>query len=302
MIAKFDLKQYLETCKERVDSALNLVIPTTGQTPKLQEAMRYAMLNGGKRVRPVLVYATAEALGADPKKANQAACAIELVHSYSLVHDDLPAMDNDELRRGIPTCHIAFGEATAVLVGDALQSLAFEVLAADSANSSLQISERCRLDMITTLAEASGTTGMAAGQALDLESEGQSINLQQLEDLHSLKTGKLIRASVRLGALSAGCNDSKILNQLDVFATNIGIAFQVQDDILDVIGDTKVIGKQSGADAALNKATYPSLLGLEGAQEKAQELHQKALKALQSFDQSANPLRLLSEYVVTREH
>ena len=302
MSTELELKQYFETCVDRVDTVIDHFLPPASTESRLQEGMRYATLNGGKRFRPVLVYATAEALGADPLKANHAACAVELVHSYSLVHDDLPAMDDDELRRGKPTCHVAFDEATAILVGDALQSLAYEVLATESSSPAHHLDTVCRLNMITTLAEASGTMGMAAGQAIDLASEGLSIDLQQLQNLHSMKTGKLIRASVRLGALSAGCKDPSLLLQLDDFATNIGIAFQVQDDILDVTGDTKIIGKKSGADAALNKATYPSLLGLQGAQEKASELHQKALKALDSLDHKAAPLRSLSNYVVTRTY
>ncbi|MBL4865830.1 MAG: (2E,6E)-farnesyl diphosphate synthase [Pseudomonadales bacterium] len=302
MSAGLELQQYLQACRKRVDTVIDRFLPSDSLASQLQEGMRYATLNGGKRIRPVLVYATAEALGANPLRANHAACAVELVHSYSLVHDDLPSMDDDDLRRGKPTCHIAFDEATAILVGDALQSLAYEVLAADSADTGHELDTACRLDMITTLAEASGTMGMAAGQAIDLASEGCPINLQQLQTLHSMKTGKLIRACVRLGALSAGCSDPSKLLQLDDFAANIGIAFQVQDDILDVTGDTDIIGKQTGADAALNKATYPSLLGLHGAQDKARELHQKALKALALFDHRAAPLRLLSEYVVTRTY
>jgi farnesyl diphosphate synthase len=215
------LKQYLHTCRERVDTVIDQFLPPNSLASQLQEGMRYATLNGGKRIRPVLVYATAEALGADPLRANHAACAVELVHSYSLVHDDLPAMDDDDLRRGKPTCHIAFDEATAILVGDALQSLAYEVLATDSGDTALRLEPTCRLDMITTLAEASGTMGMAAGQAIDLASEGRSINLEQLETLHSMKTGKLIRACVRLGALSAGCTDPNLLLQLDDFAVSL---------------------------------------------------------------------------------
>jgi geranylgeranyl diphosphate synthase type II len=295
-----DIKQYLLNCQNRVNHVIETHLPTRALSTTLQEAIRYATLNAGKRIRPALIYATTQALGGDLNHADPAACAVELIHSFSLVHDDLPAMDNDDLRRGKPTCHIAYDEATAILVGDALQSLAFEVLAAEPCHSTPN--EKCRLAMIRTLATAIGPMGMAAGQAIDLACEGKTITLSQLETMHALKTGELIRASVRLGALSAGCHDPKILHQLDEFAANMGTAFQVQDDILDIIGDTNVIGKRAGADAALGKATYPALLGLQNAQEKAQTLHQHALEALAFFDHKADPLRHLSNYIITRTY
>jgi len=299
MSSTFSLAEFITRCQSRVNQNLNLWLSQPSLSPSLSRAMHYATMQGGKRFRPVLVYATCQALGAGLDAADNAASAVELLHSYSLVHDDLPAMDDDDLRRGQPTCHIAFNEATAILAGDALQSLAFEVLAAETANG---LSSAIRLDMIATLAKASGTIGMAAGQALDLEAEGQSISLDELETIHRHKTGTLIRACVRMGALAAGCTDAALLARLDEYADHMGHAFQVHDDILDVIGDTALLGKTQGADAALDKMTYPKLLGLEASQIKAQELHNAALAAIQRLGPEADVLRALSEYVITRSH
>ncbi len=291
------LKDY---CK-RVDQHLNLWLPApAGPEARLQQAMRYSVVGGGgKRVRPVLVYAAGQALNVDLAQLDACACAVEIIHAYSLIHDDLPAMDNDDLRRGRPTCHKAYDDATAILAGDALQAFAFEVLAADEA---MQTSAGNRIEMIKLLAQASGSIGMAGGQAIDLEAVGKSLNLDQLENMHLLKTGALIRASVLLGAMCSPNIQAAKLEALDTYARCVGLAFQIHDDVLDVTADTKTLGKPQGSDALQNKPTYPSLLGLEGAKERAQELHQRAIKALEHFDDSANVLRQLSAYIIEREH
>jgi len=297
----FDLSRYLGNCQQQVDQRLEYWFSTQRTatlSKKLVDAMHYATFNGGKRIRPVLVFAAAEVLGVKPQLAIDAACAIEIVHAYSLVHDDLPAMDDDNLRRGQPACHIAFDEATAILAGDALQCLAFEILTESNLSS---MSNDIKLSMIQTLAKASGTHGMAGGQALDLASEDQQLTLNELETVHRHKTGCLIQASIRMGAMLAPPTEQQA-KALDQYADAIGLAFQVQDDILDVIGDTDTLGKQQGADQALNKATYPGLLGLEQAQKLAENLNTKAQQALSCFDERALPLRHLAHYVVSRTH
>ncbi len=259
--------------------------------------MRYSVLGGGKRIRPLLVYAAGQALGAEHGALDAAACAVECIHAYSLVHDDLPAMDDDALRRGKPSCHKAFGEAAAILSGDALHTLAFYILAhADMSG----VSAERRLRMIELLAQASGSRGMAGGQSLDLAAMGAELDIAQLEDMHIHKTGALIRASVLLGAFCASELPDRAHKALDRYGKYIGLAFQVQDDILDVTGSTEQLGKQAGADQAMNKPTYPALLGLRGARERARELHQAALDSLATLDQRADPLRWLSEYIVDR--
>lgn len=298
-LSTYPLKEFLARCQTRVNEKLVFWLNQPSLSSRLSSAMHYATMQGGKRFRPVLVYATCHALGTDLSNADNAASAVELLHSYSLVHDDLPAMDDDELRRGQPTCHIAFDEATAILAGDALQSLAFEVLAAETPN---KLSAEIRLDMIATLAKASGTIGMAAGQALDLAAEGQSIELDALETIHRHKTGMLIRACVRMGAFAAGCTNVSLLAKLDEYADHMGHAFQVHDDILDVVGDTALLGKKQGADVVLDKMTYPKFLGIEASETKALELHQAALHAIESLGPEAEVLRALSEYVITRSH
>lgn len=295
----FDLDAYQLTCQQRVNARMGYWLDQqNGLAPRLLDAMRYATFNGGKRVRPILAYAAAEALGGRVDAVDDIAAALEMVHSYSLVHDDLPAMDNDSLRRGKPTCHIAFDEATAILAGDALQCLAFEVLAASPA----VLAPAVRLELIRLLASASGTQGMAGGQALDLAAEGQTLTLEQLETIHVHKTGCLIRASVRMGALTVAAATPAQLDALDRYAHAIGLAFQVQDDILDVIGDTATLGKTQGSDQALAKATYPQILGLEAAQALAQSLCDQALAALETLDQRAEPLRALARYIVSRTY
>lgn len=311
-------KELLTQSQARVEVTLNRWLPAESAKPKtLHRAMRYAALAGGKYVRPLLVYATGKALGVAREALDGPACAIELIHSYSLVHDDLPAMDDDDLRRGKPTCHRAFDEATAILTGDALQSLAFHILASDP---TITAPPTQRIRMIETLANASGSLGMAGGQAIDLEADGKgnSMTLATLEQMHTLKTGALIRASVRLGALSQpGIDSAKadnsgideaLLVHLNSYATNIGLAFQIRDDILDVEAPTHTLGKNQGADIARNKPTYPALLGMEGAKQKAQQLHEAALENLSALDSQlasgmgnkAAALRWISEYIVQR--
>lgn len=298
------LTEFLDYSRTRVDSQLQSLLPEQGECEPLQAAMRYSVFNGGKRVRPVLVYAAAQAVNAaalndnsSTQACDRAAAALECIHAYSLVHDDLPAMDDDDLRRGKPTCHIAFDEAAAILAGDALQTLAFEALTEIE-----DLPAEQKIAMIRALAKASGDKGMVAGQAIDLGAVDSQLSLSQLQNMHGLKTGALIRVSVELGARAANCADTEQLQQLDQYAQAIGLAFQVQDDILDVIADTATLGKQQGADQALNKPTYVSLLGLEEAKAKALALHQQALAALADFGEAANPLRQLSEYIISREH
>ncbi len=292
-------KDFLTRCHARVDQALDLYLPLGDDATQLREAMRYSLFNGGKRVRPTLAYASALAVSGAALESHsllldRVACALESLHSYSLVHDDLPAMDDDDLRRGKPTCHIAFNEATAILAGDALQTFAFELLSeAENVDAKIQIA------LVRQLANASGVQGMVLGQAIDLAAVDKTINLAQLENMHRHKTGALIRASVSMGATALGASDAQ-LKALDIYAAAIGLAFQVQDDILDVVADTETLGKQQGADIARNKPTYVALLGLEGARAKAQELHQQALAALADFGSSADYLRALSAYIIER--
>ena len=264
----------------------------------LVQAMKYSLLSEGKRVRPFLVYATGQILGATIEDLDTAAAAIECIHTYSLVHDDLPAMDDDDLRRGHPTCHIKFDEATAILAGDALQTLAFTILSEGRLSPK---AEQNRIKMVQVLAKASGAKGMCLGQALDLNAEGKSIDVNQLEAIHSNKTGELIKASVRLGALSGGNLDTDTAAHLDRYAEAIGLAFQVQDDILDLISDTDTLGKPQGSDVKANKSTYPSLLGLEGSQVKAQKLLEEAHNALNCLPHDTQILEEFARYVIERK-
>ena len=293
-----DLRKRSADYRRRVNHALVERLPGLGEPPqRLHEAMHYAVLGGGKRIRAILVYAAADAAGRPRVDPDAAACAVEFLHSYSLVHDDLPAMDDDDLRRGRPTCHRAFDEATALLAGDALQSLAFEVLSCDP---SLEGATELRCRMLAVLSRAVGSRGMAGGQAIDLAATGRSLTLEELEGMHLRKTGALIRAAVRLGALCA-CADEEALERFDAYARCVGLAFQIRDDILDVEGVTAVLGKAAGADSALGKSTYPSVLGLTESRRRALALHERALTRLSGFGESADTLRMLSEYVVTRK-
>ena len=294
------ITERLNHYRKRVDGALHRYLPGAEHTgTTLEAAMRYATLNGGKRVRPVLVYATGKAFAADLDTLDVPACAIEFMHAYSLVHDDLPSMDDDDLRRGNPTCHIKYGEATAILAGDALQALAFTTLASSLKD---QLDPSITIAMIDELGRASGIDGMAAGQAIDLHAVGQTLNLEQLEAMHRCKTGALIRASVILGATCAKVTDPTILANLRVYGDAIGLSFQIVDDILDVVGDTEVLGKPQGADIALNKPTFPSIMGLDGARKHADQQRERALTALEEYGTEFDELRELASYIVSRSH
>ncbi|TPV40370.1 (2E,6E)-farnesyl diphosphate synthase [Pantoea deleyi] len=297
-----DFARLLDDRQQQVNAALTRFIePLPFQSSPLVNAMHYGALLGGKRLRPFLVYATGEMLHADPASLDAPAAAVECIHAYSLIHDDLPAMDDDALRRGQPTCHIKYGEDTAILAGDALQTLAFSILADEAMPG---VSVEYRLKMLSELAQASGVAGMCGGQALDLAAEGKQVDLGQLEQIHRHKTGALIRSAVRLGALAAGDAGRDALPLLDRYAAAIGLAFQVQDDILDVVGDTAVIGKRQGADEHLGKSTYPSLLGLENARAKARDLYQEALDALEmlaAHSYNTTALQALASFIIERD-
>ena len=289
------LADWLSDVQQQVELQLDEVLPPVTLAPAtLHEAMRYAVLEGGKRVRPLLVFAAGGLGAATPQSLAKAACAVELIHAYSLVHDDMPPMDNDVLRRGKPTVHVAYGEASALLVGDALQSLAFEVLADSGASDHLVVR------MLKVLGVASGSRGMAGGQAIDLQSVGVALQRDELEQMHRLKTGALLAASVELGALCAGVTDNRALTALAEYSKAVGLAFQVVDDILDVEVDSAALGKTAGKDAAANKPTYVSLLGLDASRILAEQLRQGAHEALEQFGQSATRLLQLADFIVLR--
>lgn len=298
MTAKNDFSGWQSRARAQTELILERVLPSASKQPEsLHQAMRYAVLDGGKRLRPLLVLAAAE-LGKSVQAAcEQAAAAVECIHVYSLVHDDMPAMDNDTLRRGKPTCHVRYGEATALLTGDALQTLAFELLS--QANG---LPAERQLRMIRTLAAASGSLGMAGGQAVDLDNVGKSLSQTELEAMHRLKTGALIRAAVLLGALSCPDLDDAALEKLDRYAACLGLAFQVVDDVLDCSADTATLGKTAGKDAEADKPTYVKLMGLDAAHRYAEELVQEALAQLQTFDHRAEHLRSLARFVTNRSH
>ena len=294
------LEPLLRSHAGRVETVLERWLPPAHIRPvRLHEAMRYAVLLGGKRIRPALVYSTGEALGVERSGLDGPAAAVELIHAYSLVHDDLPAMDDDDLRRGRPTCHRAYDEGTAILVGDALQALAFHVLARDE---TLRVSAERRLQMVETLATAAGSRGMVGGQALDLEAVGRALDETELENMHIHKTGAILRACVRLGGLAAPDTPEDTLERLDHYAKCIGLAYQIRDDVLDVQGETATIGKARGADAARHKPTYPSVMGLARSIELANQLHEQAMESLSVLDAGADPLRWLSAFIVERRH
>lgn len=292
------LETFLVNCQNRVNQSLESCLQNSASNPELVEALSYACLNGGKRIRPVLVYASAMATQSDIDAANAPACAVELIHSYSLVHDDLPAMDDDDLRRGKPSLHKAYDEATAILVGDALQSLAFEVLS--SSQHSLPMNSRLR--MVTCIAEAIGPKGMVGGQFDDFKVTGTDATEEKLEALHRCKTGALIKAAVTMGAMCNPSLEPEQLNALQRYADCIGLAFQVQDDVLDEISDTETLGKPQGSDRFNNKPTYVTVLGLDGAKAKAQALVEEAIQSIHSFPEAAAQLRNLASYIVSRSH
>ncbi|NHZ35156.1 polyprenyl synthetase family protein [Massilia rubra] len=295
MSGPFD--DWMKTVQARAEEALDALLPPADLVPhKLHEAMRYTVLGGGKRVRPLLVFASGALFGADAQALARAAAAVEMIHAYSLVHDDMPCMDDDDLRRGKPTVHVAYDEATALLVGDALQSQAFLVLA-----EGMDIPAARQVAMLRLLAHAAGSGGMCGGQAIDLDSVGISLTLEQLEQMHQLKTGALLRASVVLGALAGADVGPDQMRALDAYARAIGLAFQVVDDVLDATADSATLGKTAGKDAAANKPTYVSILGLEPSRVLAEKLRNDAHDALATFGDKADRLRQLADLIVQRK-
>ena len=284
------------THADRTERCLDRVLPPATRVPaRLHEAMRYAVLNGGKRIRPLLVYAAGECLAVDLEKLDVPATAIELMHAFSLVHDDLPAMDDDDLRRGQPTVHRKFDEATAILAADALQPLAFHTIAAAAA-----LSDEESRHLTTLIAEACGSHGMTGGQAIDLASEGKNLSIDELTEMHGLKTGALIRAAAMSPCYLAGNLSQNYWSAMDGFSRDIGLAFQIRDDILDVTGQTDVIGKPAGSDQNMNKATWPAVFGMEESIRRCDELLGSAMQHLDTFGHRAEPLRLLANFIVSR--
>jgi len=293
-----DFEALIQEYQNRVKIALDHWLPKSATHPQtLHEAMRYSGISNGKYIRPLLVYATADALSLAREQLDGIACAVEVIHAYSLIHDDLPAMDDDKLRRGKPTCHIQYGEAMAILAGDALQALAFYIIAHDT---KLKVDAETRIKMINILSLSCGSRGMAGGQAIDLLSVGKGLDIAQLEDMHIHKTGALIRASVIMSAHAKENISESTLEHLDHYSKCVGLAFQIRDDILDIEGDTEVMGKQQGADTALNKPTYPALLGMDGAKARALALHEEAIDSLSTLNHQADTLRNISKYIVQR--
>ena len=283
---------------DRVNQQLQLILPAAeGPAERLFSAMRYSVFNGGKRVRPLLCFAAADAIGEATEVTATVAASVEMIHAYSLIHDDLPAMDNDNLRRGAPTCHIQFDEATAILAGDALQALSFQTL------STLEgLSADTLVELLRLLSAHSGCSGMAVGQAIDLAATGQSLTLEQLKLMHAHKTGALIEASVVMGAVATGKASPRQLDALTKFARAIGLAFQIQDDIIDVESSTDQLGKQQGSDVANGKATYTSLMGLDEARKEVARLFDTSNDSLDIFDERADPLRFIASFIVNRAY
>jgi geranylgeranyl diphosphate synthase type II len=296
MMNNFDLNAYLFSKRQQINTALDSMFPDT--SAQIVKAMKYSLMAGGKRLRPILCLASVEAVGGKSQDALRTACAIEMVHTYSLIHDDLPAMDNDELRRGQPTCHAAFDEATAILAGDALLTMAFEVLSSEDSIRENHASDL--IHVIHILSAAAGYQGMIEGQVQDMAAEGESLALKDLEKMHALKTGALIEASVTAGAILGKGNHFQV-QQLKIYAKNIGLAFQVTDDILNIEGDPKIMGKNVGSDQIHLKSTYPLILGMDQSKKFAEKLVGDALKALESFDNKAHSLRAIANYIIDRK-
>lgn len=296
MMNNFDLNSYLSSKRKQINKVLGSIF--ADDSSKIVKAMKYSLMAAGKRIRPVLCMAAAEAVGGQNKDVIRAACALEMIHTYSLIHDDLPAMDNDKLRRGIPTCHIAFDEATAILAGDALLTLSFEFLSSTGSSQGNRSLEW--INVMHIIAKAAGYKGMIEGQMQDMAAEGNQLRLKELEKMHALKTGALIEASVTAGAILGKGSDVQIQN-LKAYSINIGLAFQVTDDILNVEGDPNIMGKDAGSDQLRAKSTYPGILGLESSREFAKKLVKDALKALEIFDNKANPLRAIAHYIIERK-
>jgi geranylgeranyl diphosphate synthase type II len=294
----FNLTAYINRQNVQINRYLETIIPDTMSDRRIVAAMRYSLMAGGKRLRPVLCLAATEAVGGQPSEALPAAGALEMIHTYSLIHDDLPAMDDDELRRGKPTCHVAFDEATAVLAGDALLTLAFQSLSAVEISNPAQAS--AWLKVIRTLSTAAGHCGMIQGQMLDISSEGRNLSIAELESMHQLKTGALITASLRCGAIIGGAGKHQAAS-LESYAKNIGLAFQVADDILNVEGDPDLMGKAAGTDKLREKSTYPSILGLRDSKQLAKKLVRNALQAIENFDKRSDALRAIATYIIERK-
>lgn len=293
-----DLNNYLKHRQQRIDAALHRYLPAEDSLPeRLHQAVRYSVFAGGKRLRPILMLAACDAVGGDTEKVLPAACAMEMIHTYSLIHDDLPAMDDDDFRRGRPTCHKVYGDALAILAGDSLLTEAFILLSGMAADSP-QTEDACRKAM-HIVARCAGSRGMVGGQVVDMESEGKEIDLPTLEYIHTHKTGALILASVQVGALLGGA-DEAAYDALTRYAEAAGLAFQVADDILDIVGDQELLGKDVGSDEARGKATYPALLGLSVARQRARDLRDLALENLTEFGETAEPLRQIAHYIIDR--
>jgi geranylgeranyl diphosphate synthase type II len=295
----FELSTYLKKQQDLINSALDKWLPKPhGPSGPVIEAMRYSLMSGGKRVRPILLLAGAQAVGSDQKVLLPAACALECIHTYSLIHDDLPAMDDDDLRRGRPTCHKVYDEAIAILAGDGLLTYAFELIC--KPELAQNISSHLLSKAIFLLARAAGVSGMVGGQTADILMEGRPVDTETLSFIHSHKTGALIVASVEIGALLGKGNDDE-LNHLKKYGESLGLAFQIKDDLLDIEGDQEILGKPVGSDNRNQKATYPALFGLKETKRKARELLEQGLSELESFDESAEPLRAIARYVVERD-
>jgi geranylgeranyl diphosphate synthase type II len=294
----FDLNSYLLTKRKQINQAIEKILGQTSNSRRIVNAMRHSLMAGGKRIRPVLCITAAQAVGGKAEDAIGAACALEMIHTYSLIHDDLPAMDNDVLRRGKPTCHITFDEATAILAGDALLTLAFEILSLIEFINNKNALKWLRV--INIIAKAAGYKGMIEGQMKDISAEGTLLSLKDLEKMHALKTGALIQASIITGAILGDGNFEQI-EKLKIYANNIGLAFQVADDILNVEGDSTIMGKDVGTDQAREKNTYPSALGIEKSKGYAKKLVNNALQALDNFDNKSDPLRAIAHYIIARK-
>jgi len=293
-----DIHRLIQGYIEQVDTQLEQIIPAaTGPAAQLYAAMRYSVFNGGKRMRPALCFAAAEALASSDANTAKVAASVEMIHAYSLIHDDLPAMDDDDLRRGVPTCHIQFDEATAILAGDALQSLAFKQLTELSG-----LPAQINLKLVAILSDLAGCNGMVSGQMIDLAATGEHLDIEQLTHMHRHKTGALIEASVLMGALTTGAASEEQLSALSQYARAIGLAFQIQDDILDVESSTQQLGKHQGSDSHNHKATYTSILGMDKARSETQQLYNQSIEALAPFADRAEPLRELAKFIVQRSY
>ncbi len=294
----FDLKKYFDEKRDQINICLDELLSSSTNSTRIASAMKYSLMAGGKRLRPVLCLASAEAVCGNSDNIIREACALEMIHTYSLIHDDLPSMDNDDLRRGKPTCHIAFDEATAILAGDALLTLAFQILSSPETMSENNSSKH--LDIVNRVSVAAGYQGMIQGQMDDIEAEGKQLSFDDLEKLHRLKTGVLIEASVCTGAVLGGAETEKVEN-LQSYAENIGLAFQVTDDILNVEGDPEIMGKSAGTDMERGKMTYPSLIGIDKSKKLAEKLVNNALDVISHFDHRADPLRSIAQYILHRK-